>query len=558
MNRKMNARCLAVLLALALGFQPAVAQSWTPTVSEYWAKAGATGDGTSKQNPSGKLHELLDKAKRGDVIHVAEGEFYGRNDTGEFAINVPNVTIVGGYNGNFTERNPFKYLTILKRKPGVKTDYTKTLGGIIAMDPQAHATGRIASSAGLILDGLILDGATRNDYTPNDKRLIANGSWKEPIVKLLASDAFMAANIKFRNMVIINGYYQGIWVKWHGDQNEVVNCLIVNNMIYGIDATGAQPARNSPEGNMPGAFLLVENNTIGYNWPNDKSGSGQGIGISAGAKITNNVITMLAGTRAAMVLSPDAKTISGNVLWVTAETDTGQLPQSTEAANPGFMPDLAYFESFSGHAAKFGNIPLDTINAERTARGLPPIDKLGAATTPESVAYGKEYPVNADLFKAFVSRLPGKGFSTNVSFKTYAPRDGDVPGMKPVAPGDYQEVNFDQLKGKGNASALDGKRVKILVGFNPRMMGRWLPKYNFSAVDHVAWELRQPGSTQENVSQKIMAYSLIGSPAAKRFNEIGNKDARKNTWASGVYVYGILYAEGVGTYPWSLLVEAID
>lgn len=556
MERKTVMTCLAALLVLAFGLQTAGAQS--PAVSEYWVKAGAAGDGTSRQNPSGKLHDLLAKAKRGDVFHVARGEYYGRADTGEFAVNVPNVTIVGGYDDGFGARNPFKNLTILKRKPGVNTDYTKTLGGIIAMDPEAHATGRIASCAGLILDGLILDGATRNDYAPQDKRLIANGSWKEPIVKLLASDAFMAANVKFRNCVVINGYYQGIYVKWHGDQNEISNCLIVNNMIYGIDMTGAQPERTSPEGHMAGASILIENNTVGYNWANDKSGSGQGMLLKGGGKVVNNIIAFLQGTRAAFVVSPEPRTVSGNVIWVTAETDSGQIPEGAEKADPGFLPELNYFESFTGNAAKFGTIPLDVVNPQRTARGLKTIDKVGAASAPENVAYGKEYPVNADLFAAFASKIPGKGFRTDVSFPSYAPRDAGLQGMKAAAPGEYQEVTFEQLKGKGNASALDGKRVKIRAGFNPRMMGRWLPKYGFSAVDHVAWELRKPGSSQENVSEKIMAYALIGSPASNRFNEVGSKTARKNTWSSGVTVYGILYAEGQGSYPWSLLVEAID
>jgi len=556
MEGKKLMKSLATLLVLVMCLQSTGAQS--AMISEYWVKAGAAGDGSSKQNPSGKLQELLAGAKRGDVFHVAEGEYYGRSDTGEFAVNVPNVAIVGGYDAGFDTRNPFKHMTILKRKPGIKTDYTKTLGGIIAMDPEAHATGRIASCAGLILDGLILDGATRNDYAPNDRRLIANGSWKEPIVKLLASDAFMAANVKFRNCVIINGYYQGIYVKWHGDLNEVSNCLIVNNMIYGIDMTGAQPERTSPEGNMTGASILIENNTIGYNWANDKSGSGQGILLKGGGKVVNNVIAFLQGTRAALVASPEPRTVSGNVIWVTAETDSGQVPEGAEKANPGFMPDSNYFESFTGNAAKFGTIPLDVINPERAARGLKTIDKVGAASAPENVAYGKEYPVNADLFAAFTSKIPGKGFRTDVGFQSYSPRDADLQGMKAAATGEYREVTFDQLKGKGNASTLDGKRVKIRAGFNSRMMGRWLPKYGFSAVDHVAWELRKPGSGQENVSEKIMAYALIGSPASNRFNEVGNKGSRQRTWSSGVNVYGILYAEGQGSHPWSILVEAID
>jgi hypothetical protein len=54
--------------------------------AEYWVKAGSAGNGQPKKRPSGRLQTLLASARRGDMFHVAQGEYNRRDLKGEFSI----------------------------------------------------------------------------------------------------------------------------------------------------------------------------------------------------------------------------------------------------------------------------------------------------------------------------------------------------------------------------------------------------------------------------------------------------------------------------------------
>ena len=95
------------------------------------------------------------------------------------------------------------------------------------------------------------------------------------------------------------------------------------------------------------------------------------------------------------------------------------------------------------------------------------------------------------------------------------------------------------------------------AGFNPRKE-RWnLQKEGVTSLEYVAFELRMPGKTSENLSEKIMGYAVLGGKAAKRFNTYASKAARKKTWKTGTWVRGILYAKGSGKYPASIVVDYV-
>jgi TRAP-type C4-dicarboxylate transport system substrate-binding protein len=61
------------IVALAL----IVAFTSSAMAADIWVKAGAKGKGKSKDKPVGYLWKAVDKAKRGDVIHVAQGTYNG-------------------------------------------------------------------------------------------------------------------------------------------------------------------------------------------------------------------------------------------------------------------------------------------------------------------------------------------------------------------------------------------------------------------------------------------------------------------------------------------------
>ena len=562
---------------------------------EYWVKAGSSGDGQSKQSPSARLQPLLASAHRGDMFHVAQGEYNGRDLTGEFSIDVPELTLIGGYNDDFSTRNPFKYPTVLKRKKGVRTNYTNVVGGIIGQKPDAHKNGQVFSASGLIIDGFFLDGTSRNVYSGPGPHLGQGGSWKEPLMKMTSATEFSTANMKIRNSVFVNGYYQGIYVKWQGDQNEVTNNLFVNCSIAGIDATGALPQRSGTGGQYPETKLLVKNNTIAAFYSHDKAQMAHGFkaGSNGMNRVENNVFAYLSQPASGVVRNSNTSVI-GNVFWFTNDAEKllrdQDIVNSSAGSNddeeeeeeegsldnvaltsgnlnqaPGFTKtmDPEFFNALTSFGIVYNKFKQEPMNKVRTTLGMTARESgRGFDGHPEYAAFMRPYPTEdlAAIPTAFVSDIKGKGIRIDGPFETYTPRTewqklaGAVAGKKI----EYQEIKWQDLKGKTNAQNLDGKKVKFKVGFNPNKIGSSAFKLNgINAVNYIALELRMPGSSNENVSQKIMAYTVQGSKPSERFNNYGSKQMRKKTWAKGVWVRGVIHAKGSGSYPYSLVVDYI-
>ena len=61
------------------------------------------------------MWKALSKSVRGDVIHVTAGTYNGKGGSGAFIVKVPNLTLAGGYNSDFSKRDPFKFFTIFLR-----------------------------------------------------------------------------------------------------------------------------------------------------------------------------------------------------------------------------------------------------------------------------------------------------------------------------------------------------------------------------------------------------------------------------------------------------------
>jgi hypothetical protein len=77
-------------------------------------RAGATGGDGSLQKPFADPWQPLEKCEAGDSIHVAEGKYFGKNSTAQWKVTFDNVSLLGGYDKDFKERNPWKHPTQLR------------------------------------------------------------------------------------------------------------------------------------------------------------------------------------------------------------------------------------------------------------------------------------------------------------------------------------------------------------------------------------------------------------------------------------------------------------
>lgn len=84
------------------------------------------------------------------TVHVAEGRYTGQGKTSVFdRISKRNIVLIGGYNESFTERNPFKYLTILGAPEGQDTNISTNT--VLHIEPTEKGNERI------VIDGFSID-----------------------------------------------------------------------------------------------------------------------------------------------------------------------------------------------------------------------------------------------------------------------------------------------------------------------------------------------------------------------------------------------------------------
>ena len=110
-------------------------------------KGSARGAGT-KEAPMKDIQKAIDSAADGDVIRIAQGNYLGPLDRGWIQIKGKYVSLEGGWNDDFTERNPVRYITRIQ--PGI--EQRGTIGqGLLMIESTANRNGQI------IVDGLFFD-----------------------------------------------------------------------------------------------------------------------------------------------------------------------------------------------------------------------------------------------------------------------------------------------------------------------------------------------------------------------------------------------------------------
>ncbi len=523
-----------------------MAVSWFLLPKDIYVRAGASGVGT-KEAPYGYLWKALQKAERGDVIHVAEGIYYGKGGSGHFVIKVPDLKLVGGYSSDFSERNPFKHLTILERAKDYRGKFTGLGEGIIEGDyRQDHS--------GLVVDGFVLNGETRNAYGPDKSKIIPRRSWRGALFKAYSK------NIKIRNCILINPYGNGIYVKWQGKDNEISNNFIVNTFYAAISTRSAQPDSR----------ILIKNNTIVFGWFQPGKGGSYGIfiGKQGEAIIQDNVLAFFlteggeAGYAVSNTFGNDLTELKGNIFYQTQggyyvytdedgqtlvvwkKQDLKDLNSDPESymlsdaggnfdQNPGLKPDKWYFKKFSNFvASKPGKLRMDEINQLRRMLGL----SLQAAKASARSNWGMPYPIDK-VIPNLVSPT-GKGVQVNKTFKTYS----SSAGLQ--APSSYTKVDFDQFALDKGGKNFKGEAVEFKAGIGQSCSNYFLK--DAPEEDYYCIKLLRPGES-DFTRKYIFGYFLKGSAPYKRLQKYKKRRRTYNS-RGGIRVKGKVYYIGNSTY----------
>ena len=243
---------------------------WMLCGRELYVRAGDAGNG-SRETPFGTLWEAFDAAAPGDVIHVTRGAYHGLLGAGNFTLSVPNVTVLGGYNQDFTVRDPFRLQTVLERA----ADYA----GKDENEPILIIKDTEDRNGNVLIDGLVFDGRSRNVYDQKGRIVLRRG-WMKPLVDVRMKDTTI------RNCIIINHSWTGVSGHWSGAKNEISNCFFIN-----LHYTAFMVETSTPE-----TVILLRHNSFVFLWRRYSTGNAILIKQWARGVLEKNLFAYIQGT----------------------------------------------------------------------------------------------------------------------------------------------------------------------------------------------------------------------------------------------------------------------
>ena len=223
---------------------------------------------TAKKDIQAVLNIIKENNESGAVVRVSEGNFLGATNAGY--IEISNwITLEGGWNADFTERDPFKYITRIEpTQEQLGTNGSKGMIHISGLDDvmAKHPKGT------LIIDGIMLNMGMENLYMPNDPSDERNGCPSKafetglmqgvpPQVehKLLWSQGGIAGNVIIRNCLFLNGNNFGILMTSRCGEVEICNNVFVSNRYSSCCVLGGDKEGEA-------SHVNFHHNTVAFSW----------------------------------------------------------------------------------------------------------------------------------------------------------------------------------------------------------------------------------------------------------------------------------------------------
>lgn len=264
-------------------------------VSPNGSSRGATGDSPSSAFKN--LQKAIENAENGDIIRIAEGNYLGTTDAGYIEVNKW-VTLEGGWNSAFTERDPLKYITKIEpTQEQLGTNGSKAYITISGLDDVQ--SNRILGT--LIIDGFTLNMGLQTFYKPCDpsdpkcgcpSKEFETGRMEDatpPQVhhQLIHSDAAIAGNVIIRNCLLSNGTYFAIQINTRRGEIQIYNNVIISNRYGGVRIDGWNKKTYKA------SHVDFHHNTVAFAWCRDKEMVDMGYGyecmVGVNCDIHNNI-----------------------------------------------------------------------------------------------------------------------------------------------------------------------------------------------------------------------------------------------------------------------------
>lgn len=243
-------------------------------------------DGLSPENAKKDIQAVLNIIKEnnesGAVIRVSEGNFLGAANAGY--IEITNwVTLEGGWNADFTERDPFRYITRIEpTQDQLGTNGAKGLIHISGLDDVMAKKPK----GTLIIDGIMINQGLEAFYMPNDPTDDRNGCPSKAFETGRMIDAvppqvehpgirsmgWIAGNVIIRNCLIANCTYFGIQINTRCGEVEVYNNVFISNRYSACRIAGGDKQGEA-------SHIDFHHNTVAFSWCREKYMEDMGYGF---------------------------------------------------------------------------------------------------------------------------------------------------------------------------------------------------------------------------------------------------------------------------------------
>jgi hypothetical protein len=422
-----------------------------PKGRDWFVRAGATGGKGTKEKPFKDPFQALEQCEAGDTIHVAEGQYTGKLKVGTWKVDTSHVALLGGYDKDFTERDPWKRPTLLY----CPADFKGRRGGY-TIDAGADDT------TGLVIDGFVFDKKLNNFYKENGDIDASRSDSTEHIW-------ISRPGCVVRNCVFVNGAGGAIRA---ANGQTIENNIFVNHVTNVIALQAGhtnQPAR-------------IRNNTFLFSW--ERAGRfGKGMGLNGSFISTESNVRAIfdgnifefADNDAIRIADPKEAELTNNVfahnLWSNVyvlqgttfvdDKDFGKICdlgwkkcEGNQIMIPAIPVDEKWFTVYLDRTAYVpGKVTMDDWNKLRELLGQPLMASGGKGA--EGIAPAYDWKNALGLFpKNEQCKAGARPARLEAKF------DG-VAREEPQH--EYEETTWEVAKSKDEWAKLEGKRVALKI-----------------------------------------------------------------------------------------------
>ena len=467
---------------------------------EWFVRAGsADGDG-SQQRPFNDPWQALEKCQAGDVIHVAEGKYFGKLGVGMWEIPFDGVQLVGGYAADWKERNPWAHPSQLLWSKDSKN--------------RPNQARLLAKGKAVVIDGITIDMLEQNEYVDEQRSGRKDRNVEEAAITLNHPSTV-------RNCIVVNPGQECVVTP---SGSTIENNLFVNAMIFAVKVNS-----NSADAK---ATATIKNNTILFTWDNKSPGKGSfrgsaiHLGQQANADISGNLLahndnaaiyTNGALDRSSVTKNTFAMNLFANLLTgeggVKAVVDDKSMElleevglkaiDGNQVAASELPLDATWLDLYSKRtASQPGKLVMDDWNKFRQLAGLPMIGTGYQPATGVAPPYPLDKALQLVLARKATPAAGARVVPLPVAFKGAA---------APVAAKAYQKS--DVATWYRQPDSVNGKDLEMVVAISSVANVNGLPA-NFKKEDYAGIYVHDA----EGKDARIVGFCKKGTQAERVIN----------------------------------------